>query len=153
MGLSVLYCELSSGRSTCSFPWSTTHNYQCCGMQKYHLRTLAHILAALARASPDPGSRQPPARISTRPFVPGSALVAIVISIVWHERTKRRRPSSAALGRRGGCVASGPGLPLQRHVPFAPRHLEGAGARDAASRGSTTAMVTELRFLPTIPQK
>ena len=87
-GLSVLYCELSSRRSTCSFPWSATHNYQCCGMQKYHLRTLAHILAALARASPDPGSRQPPARISTRPFVPGSALVAIVISIVWHERTK-----------------------------------------------------------------
>ena len=29
----------------------------------------------------------------------------------------------SGLRRRGGCVATGPGLPLQRHVPFAPRHL------------------------------
>ena len=50
------------------------------------------------------------------------------------------RPSSAALGRRGGCVASGPRLPLQRYVPFAPRHLEGAGSRDAASRAARTAV-------------
>ena len=50
------------------------------------------------------------------------------------------RPSSAALGRRGGCVASGPRLPLQRYVPFAPRHLEGAGSRDAASGAARTAV-------------
>ena len=38
------------------------------------------------------------------------------------------RPSSAALGRCGGCVASRPRLPFPRHMPCALRHLEGAGA-------------------------
>ena len=76
--------------------------------------------------------------------------------IARHEPAMESRPSSVALGRRGGCVASRPGLPLQRHVPFAPRHLEGAGARDAASRASGTAVAVvkpELCFLPTIPQQ
>ena len=41
-----------------SFPGSANHNYQCYVMLKYHLHTLAHILAALVRASPDPRSRR-----------------------------------------------------------------------------------------------
>ena len=60
--------------------------------------TLARPIAALARLP------LTPAMISTQPFVAGSALVAIVISIVWHEPTMGRRPSSAVRWR-GGRVA------------------------------------------------
>ena len=95
--------------------------------------TLAQPIAAPARASPDPGED------INSTLRGGSALVAIVISIVWHEPAMGRRTSSAVRWR-GGRVASGPGLPVQRHVQFAPRQLEGAGARNAAPRAAKTAV-------------
>ena len=88
VGLSRPHCELFAGRSPGGFPGSTTHNYRCYGTRKHHLHTLAHILAALACASPDPGSGQPPANILTQRATKGRVDMAIVIplrgpSLLW----------------------------------------------------------------------
>ena len=122
-----------------SFPGSANHNYLCYVMQKYHLHTLVHILAASARTSPDPGAAGSGEGIDSARHE-GLRRYGYRHPFAWSEPAMECRPFSAALGRRGGCVASGPGLPVQRHVRLAPRHLEGAGARDAASRAAKTAV-------------